>query len=75
MNIFSVDFTVNELLFLRQSLDLVSVQGKDVKFVASLQMKIESEVAQIQQMLQQEEERKQNDLHNLLEETSKPSKK
>jgi hypothetical protein len=75
MNIFSVDFTVNELLFLRQSLDLVSVQGKDAKFVASLQMKIESEVAQIQQMLQQEEEKKQHDLQAVLEETSKPSKK
>ena len=75
MNLFSVDFTLNELIFLRQSLDLVSVQGKDVKFVASLQMKLENEVGQIQQMLQEEEERKQNDLQNLLEETSKSSKK
>jgi hypothetical protein len=76
MNFFTVDFTLNELIFLRQSLDLVSVQGKDAKFVASLQMKIENEVGQIQQMLQEEEERKQNDLQNLLEETSsKTSKK
>jgi len=76
MNFFSVDFTLNELIFLRQSLDLVSVQGKDVKFVASLQMKIEDEVGQIQQILQEEEERRQNDLQNLLEETSsKTSKK
>jgi hypothetical protein len=75
MNIFSIDFTVNELLFLRQSLDLVSVQGKDAKFVASLQMKIESEVGQIQQILQQEEERKQNDLQTMIEETSKSPKK
>jgi hypothetical protein len=75
MNFFSVDFTLNELIFLRQSLDLVSVQGKDVKFVASLQMKLENEVGQIQQMLQEEEERKQNDLQTMLEETSKSSKK
>jgi hypothetical protein len=75
MNFFSVDFTLNELIFLRQSLDLVSVQGKDAKFVASLQMKLENEVSQIQQILQQEEERKQNDLQTMLEETSKSSKK
>jgi hypothetical protein len=75
MNFFSVDFTLNELIFLRQSLDLVSVQGKDAKFVASLQVKLENEVGQIQQILQQEEERKQNDLQTMLEETSKSSKK
>ena len=34
MDIFSIDVTHNELTFLRQSLDVVSVSGKDAKFLA-----------------------------------------
>ena len=47
MNIFSVDFTPNELNFVRQALDLVTVKGTDAKFLAGLQLKLESELAEI----------------------------
>ena len=36
MDLFAVDFSFNELQFLRQSLDLVSIKGTDAKFLANL---------------------------------------
>ena len=41
MDIFSIDFTHNEIAFIRQCLDLPSISGKDAKFLANLQMKLE----------------------------------
>lgn len=58
MNIFSVDLTLNELNFIRQSLETVTIQGKDAKFLATLQVKIEQELAEIQKMMQAEEQKK-----------------
>ena len=58
MDIFSVNFTVNELNFIRQSLETVTIQGKDAKFLATLQVKIEHELAEIQKMMQAEEQKK-----------------
>jgi hypothetical protein len=48
MDLFSVDFSLTELIFLRQASDVVSITGKDAKFLANLQNKLESEIAQIQ---------------------------
>lgn len=58
MEIFSVDLTPNELNFLRQSLESVTIQGKDAKFLANLQMKLEHELSEIQRMKQEEEQKK-----------------
>lgn len=58
MDIFSVNFTVNELNFIRQSLETVTIQGKDAKFLATLQVKIEQELIEIQKMMQAEEQKK-----------------
>jgi hypothetical protein len=66
MEIFSIDVTHNELAFLRQSLDVVSVSGKDAKFLANLQTKIETELLQIEQMKQAEEQKKREDLQQVL---------
>jgi hypothetical protein len=66
MDIFSVELTHNELAFLRQSLDVVSVSGKDAKFLATLQVKIENELVQIEQMKQAEEQKKREDLQQIL---------
>jgi hypothetical protein len=66
MEIFSVELTHNELAFLRQSLDVVSVSGKDAKFLATLQVKIEGELMQIEQMKQAEEQKKREDLQQVL---------
>jgi hypothetical protein len=54
MNVFAVDFTQNELVFIRQSLDLVTIKGTDAKFLAGLQFKIEGELTEIQRMIEEE---------------------
>jgi hypothetical protein len=66
MDIFSIDVTHNELAFLRQSLDVVSVSGKDAKFLANLQTKIETELLQIEQIKQTEEQKKREGLQQIL---------
>jgi hypothetical protein len=53
MNIFSVDFTQNELVFIRQALDLVTIKGNDAKFLAGLQLKLEDELTTIQRMIEE----------------------
>ena len=62
MDIFSIDVTPTEIAFMRQALDLVQISGKDAKFLASLQIKLESEYAHIQEMKAQEEAKKQAEL-------------
>jgi Tfp pilus assembly protein PilN len=75
MDLFAVDFSFNELQFLRQSLDLVTIKGTDAKFLASLQIKIETELAEIQQMQLQQEIEKQAALQEIVEREEKKAKK
>lgn len=77
MNIFSVDFTPNELNFIRQALDLVTIKGNDAKFLAGIQIKIENELVEIQKILEQESESKAQSLDQIIvHETQKtPNKK
>lgn len=76
MDIFSIDVTPNEIAFLRQALDLVTINGKDAKFLANLQAKLEQEYAEIQSMKAKEDEKKQRELKAILEaEAVKSSKK
>jgi 16S rRNA G527 N7-methylase RsmG len=62
MDIFSIDVTPTEIAFMRQALDLVQISGKDAKFLASLQIKLENEYAQIQAIKAEEEAKKQAEL-------------
>jgi Tfp pilus assembly protein PilN len=75
MDLFAVDFGFNELQFLRQSLDLVTIKGTDAKFLASLQIKIETELAEIQRMLTQQDVEKQAALQEIIEREEKKAKK
>jgi hypothetical protein len=75
MDLFAVDFSFNELQFLRQSLDLVTIKGTDAKFLASLQIKIETELTEIQQLLTLQEVEKQAALQEVLEKEEKKAKK
>lgn len=59
MDLFSVDLTLTELVFLRQASDIVSITGKDAKFLADLQNKLEDEIGQIQKI---QEDRKMQEL-------------
>jgi hypothetical protein len=54
MELYSIDVTPQELAFMRQSLDLVTISGKDAKFVAGLQSKLEDEMVEIQQTKEQQ---------------------
>jgi len=51
MDVFTIDLTLPELVMIRQSLDFVTIPGKDAKQFAALQIKLESEIAEIQNML------------------------
>ena len=75
MNIFSIDLTPGEIQCLRQSLDTITISGKDAKFVANLQVKLEQEFNQIQEMLKQEEAKKQQELQDTLVREEKKSRK
>lgn len=66
MDIFSIDLTVPEIQTIRQSLDLITIAGKDAKFLAALQSKLESELSQISQMISAEQIKKQQDLQTAL---------
>ena len=63
------------MLFRSQSLDLINISGKDAKFVANLQVKLEQELAQIQEMLKQDETKKQQELQEVLAREEKKSRK
>jgi hypothetical protein len=77
MDLFSLDFTPNELNFIRQSLDLVTIKGTDAKFLADLQLKIENELTEIQRLIQQEQQQKEDILKQIIADDTPnlPSKK
>jgi hypothetical protein len=47
MDMFSINLTPQEISVLRQSLDTITLSGKDAKFIASLQIKLEQELGEI----------------------------
>ena len=77
MNIFSVDFSHAELNFLRQALETVPIQGRDAKFCASIQIKLEQELEEIAQMIKAEEESRMLGLQQMIqhEETKTTTRK
>jgi hypothetical protein len=66
MDIFSIDLSHNEIAFIRQSLDSVMISGKDAKFLANLQIKIEGELMQIEQIKKTENQKKTKELEELI---------
>jgi hypothetical protein len=64
MDLYSIDVTLNELMFMRQALDLVTITGKDSKFLSNLQLKLESEIIEIQK---QAEDQKNKALNQAIE--------
>jgi hypothetical protein len=73
MNIFSIDLTHPEINFIRQALETVNIQGRDAKFCANLQLKLEHELEEITRMIKEEEENKMLGLQQIIEtEQTKP---
>ena len=67
MNIFSIDLTHPEINFIRQALETVNIQGRDAKFCASLQIKLEQELEEITRMIKADEEAKMLGLQQIIE--------
>jgi len=67
MNLFSLDLTHSELNFIRQSLETINIQGKDAKFCANLQLKLEHELEEITRMIKEEEQNKNVTLQQILQ--------
>lgn len=75
MDLFEISFTFNELMFLRSALDPISIQGKDARFVAALQIKLENEMEEIKNMIQEVENKKIEKLQEAIKEDQKINKK
>ena len=77
MNVFSVDFTHSELNFIRQALETIPIQGRDAKFCASIQLKLEHELEEITRMIKAEVESKMIGLQQMIqhEETKTTTRK
>jgi len=43
-----MEYTINELYLIRQALDIISITGKDAKYVTQLQLKLEKHIAEIE---------------------------
>ena len=67
MDIFSIDLTHNEIVFIRQTLELPSISGRDAKFLASLQTKIENELVEIERIKAEEEQKKAKSFQEIVE--------
>lgn len=60
MNIFTIDnLQLEEIRLLRQSLNIIEIKGSSAIFVATLQVKLDGEIHQIESMLREEEQKKQ----------------
>jgi predicted house-cleaning noncanonical NTP pyrophosphatase (MazG superfamily) len=68
---YDVTMTLDELVFIRQSLDAVNIQGKNAKFVAQLQIKLENEIEEIKKHVEEQEREKLSALSEVVAPTSK----
>ena len=75
MELYSIDLSTAEIQLMRQALDVITITGKDAKFIANTQIKLEHELRQIVEMQQQHELRKQAELQQAIAAEEKKSKK
>lgn len=66
-----MELSITELSVLRQSLDLITLSGKDAKFIAALQSKLELQVEHINSSVAKQEQKKQKELQDLLKAEAK----
>ena len=62
---YPIELTKEEFGLLRQSLDIIQIQGKSAKFVANLQDKLDEQLFQIDLNIKMEETEKLEQLVNL----------
>jgi hypothetical protein len=71
MNVFEIALTEEEIVFLRHATDYIQVQGKDCKFVATVQVKLEQEIAEIKELKKQAESEKAAELQKAIKQDLK----
>lgn len=55
MNLFTVEnLTIEEIATLRQSLNVIDIKGSSAQFIAQLQIKLDHELTQAKQIIEQE---------------------
>ena len=70
--VFSIDnLQMGEIRLLRQALDVIQITGKDAQYVANLQLKLESEMKQIEEFIKTEELKKAEGIEKI-EKANKP---
>ena len=75
MNLFSIDLSPNEVAVLRQSLDVITIPGKDAVFIATLQQKLDHELNEIGKALNAQEQQKQVELDAFIKAEAKKAAK
>jgi len=64
---YQIGFTVEEISIVRQSLDIIQIQGKSARVIANLQDKFDEAIMNIQFTLQAEEVKKQEGLQKIIQ--------
>ena len=60
MNLFTIEnLSLDEIVVLRQSLNVIEIKGSSAQFIANLQIKLDNEINQIKLFLLEEEKKKQ----------------
>ena len=67
---YSIDLFPIEIQLLRQSLDVITVSGKDCKFVASLQQKLDHELSEIKKSQETQSKQKSEGLSAIIQHES-----
>jgi hypothetical protein len=62
---YPIELSKDEFILLRQSLDIIQIQGKSAKFVANLQDKLDEQLFQIDMNLKMQEAEKIEQLVDL----------
>ena len=71
MNLFTIEnLSVEEITLLRQALNIIDIKGASAIFVATLQVKLDQEISQIRNMIEEEEKKKQAGIRKI-EKTTK----
>lgn len=66
MDLHSISFTIHELNVLRQSLDLITINGKDAQFIANLQLHLDNNINEINNLsIQNQIESKKTTKNNI----------
>ena len=65
MIMYPIELSKDEFTLLRQSLDIIQIQGKSAKFVANLQDKLDEQLFQIDMNLKMQEAEKLEQLVDL----------